>query len=150
MGSDLCFGPAPEVVTGHERGGAEGQPGHLNVRSCRCSSSAPGMVRRGVIPDEQLRHVGVKRAERRHAGAAIVLAAALTNAGDAVARGGVERPRKHPPSLTSADHPHPPLAPLGPPRPQPRELPHARPNAPPHPATPRLNYRPLLSPTIFS
>ena len=62
---------------GFEFGGAERQPGDGDAgRRSRLLDPA-GLVRRVVVPDEQLRHVRAHLAEERDEGGGIVLAIAL-------------------------------------------------------------------------
>jgi hypothetical protein len=68
----------------------------------------------------------VELRERLNEGQAIVLPAARADEGDEVPRGRIERPMDHPPTIASADHDLPLLPPLGPTRPQRRELAHRR------------------------
>src|SRR5260370_6681832 len=126
IGGDLCLGQPPQVLAGHQLGGTEGQEDNADVGRRGCGLPALGVVGWGVVPDEQLGDVGTHLAERLHEGRAVVLAAALTDEGDEVAGGGIERTVHDAATGAAGDDDHLLLAPPRPGGPQRRELPQRR------------------------
>lgn len=124
VGGDHPFEMQPQILARVEFGGAEGQPGDLDVGCRGRLLDAAGLVRRIVVPDEHRGYRGVDLAERADEGRGILLAVALADQAHQFARVRVEGAMENPPASAPADQHDLLLPPPGPRRAQRRELTH--------------------------
>src|SRR5258707_8574613 len=110
MGGHRRFGQAPEILTRHELGRAEGPPGESARRRCGGLSHPLGRLRRGILPDNELGDRWREPPPRPDQRQTALLAAACADEGKELPPGGSERPRGHPPRVAPAAH-HPTLPP---------------------------------------
>ena len=103
IGGDDGFGQPPEVFAGHEFRRAKGQPGDGDLGSGRSGEHPFGMMRRRVVPDEQLRHIRPHLPQHLDKRQAIILAAALADERHQFTGRRVECAMHHPAADASAD-----------------------------------------------
>ena len=117
MGRHRGVAAPPQVLQWHQLRGAEGQEGERQAsRLCRVTH-ALGMMRWGVVPDQQRGHIGTDGASRLHRRQHLVRATALAECAHQFPRRHLERPQDGAPPVATADQHHRRLAASAPPRP---------------------------------